>query len=309
MSSISPRHVALAAALAAVALAGVAAGPAQATLTPIVNCVNPPSANDVSIAWFGYDNSGSETVDIPVGGHNLFFPGAQFRGQPTTFAPGEHDYVFRIAFQPSPAIPELTWFLQDTSATDWPDSPAAPPCPAFTLTWAGPWQSLSGFYEPGEVVTHNDQLFLALDGVGPDDLREPGFAPDWQQLVSQGPAGPQGPAGDTGPTGAEGPTGPRGPSGDTGPQGPAGPRGPAGPAGSPGAQSAFPSPRTFTFAHTGRRLVHDAHVTTTSVVVIQYAGGRSGRPTSVDHQRDGRFVAVGSPRHCFRYVVFNQPQG
>jgi hypothetical protein len=42
--------------------------------------------------------------------------------------------------------------------------------------------------------------------------------------------------------------------------------------------------------------------------VIQYVGRHDGgRATSVDDQRAGCFVAVGSPRRSFRYVVFNQP--
>jgi hypothetical protein len=49
------------------------------------------------------------------------------------------------------------------------------------------------------------------------------------------------------------------------------------------------------------------HLIGSSSRVIQYVGSNGGWPTSVDDQPGGSFVAVGSPQHQFRYVVFNQP--
>jgi hypothetical protein len=60
------------------------------------------------------------------------------------------------------------------------------------------------------------------------------------------------------------------------------------------------------FSPSGRLLIRDPHVGTTSVITIEYMG-RSGRPTSVDRLTMGSFVATGTPGRHFRYVVFNQP--
>jgi hypothetical protein len=120
---------------------------------------------------------------------------------------------------------------------------------------------------------------------------EPGTDPAWQALASAS----------AGPRGADGPEGPRGPEGPVGPQGPAGPRGTS------GDQLTFPSPTTRSFSSLGRRRISDAHVTPTSVVVVQYTGEGGSKPTSVSEMRAGGFVALGSPGRHFKYVVFDQP--
>jgi hypothetical protein len=134
-----------------------------------------------------------------------------------------------------------------------------------------------------------------------------------------GPAGPAGPKGSTGPAGPAGPTGAKGLKGDKGDkgdtghkgdQGPAGPRGlqgPPGPPGPSGANLTFPSSQTFTFPYSGRLLIHDSHVRSSSVILIQYVGDSGGRATSVDDVSSGSFVATGTAWYHFRYVVFNQP--
>jgi hypothetical protein len=262
----------------------------MAQVTPVVNCITPPppGVNIVS-AWLGYSNPDA-SVDIPVGINNFFSPGVLNRGQPTTFAPGAHNFAFRISFLPSASMTQASWTLQGTTVTVNAGDPVAPPCAQ--MTWAGEWIGADhnfpfGLYTPGDVVTHNGKTYVAVDVLNPFDVEEPGVAPDWQQLSS-----------------TPGPTGPQGPQGPAGPQGATGPRGPAGP---PGSQLVFPSSQTFTFGRWGRRLVQDQHVTTTSVVVVQYVGWHGGRATSVDDQRAGQFVAVGSRGRSFRYVVFNQP--
>jgi hypothetical protein len=162
------------------------------------------------------------------------------------------------------------------------------------MFWAGSWLANTPF-APGAVVLHGGKTFVATDDPG---STEPGSGGAWQALAS-------GAAGSTGPTGPTGATGPAGPTGATGP---AGATGPQGPAGSGGPQLTFPSWHTYYFPRSGRLYIHDSHVSYKSVVVIQYVGDNAGsRPTSVDDQRSGSFVAVGSPYHDFRYVVFNQP--
>jgi hypothetical protein len=128
-----------------------------------------------------------------------------------------------------------------------------------------------------------------------------------------GPAGPKGSTGATGPAGPTGAKGLKGDKGDTGhkgDQGPAGPRGfqgSPGPPGPSGANLTFPSSQTFTFPYSGRLLIHDSHVHSSSVILIQYVGDSGGRATSVDDVSSGSFVATGSAGYHFRYVVFSQP--
>ena len=107
-------------------------------------------------------------------------------------------------------------------------------------------------YAEGDIVVHNDQLWVALrtnDNVEPTTTN----SSDWQDISAVGNAGSTGPRGDTGPTGGQGPTGPTGgdstvpgPTGPTG-AGPTGPtgvgmRGTIGPTGPTGADSTVAGP-------------------------------------------------------------------
>jgi hypothetical protein len=67
------------------------------TVAPILNCVM-RNANGSYTAKFGYDNSTSAAVTIPVGANNYFTPGAQNRGQTTTFQPGVVTNAFSVTF-------------------------------------------------------------------------------------------------------------------------------------------------------------------------------------------------------------------
>ena len=255
----------------------VFATPARAqNVTPQVTCAD-QHADHVLVGYFGWTNPGPATT-LPIGADNLFFPGAQNRGQPTTFAGlSEDPFAFRVAFPRSASMPSVTWFLDNTSVTL--DASSAPSCGP-QMFWAGAWQP-GRLYVVNDVVAHGDSTWVAEASPG---TTEPGAGAAWQVLASTTP-GPQGPAG------------------------PAGARGPAGPAGAPGPpgpQLTFLSPHTLRFSARGRRHVRDPHVSATSVIVVQYMG-RGGRATAVARLRTGSFVATGSPGHRFRYVVYNQP--
>jgi hypothetical protein len=250
-------------------------------------------------AVFGYVNSSGSTIHEDIGEHNFFSPGVLNRGQPVDFLPGRHPVAFQTSFQPSASLTQVSWFLRGETAVASAEPPSLPPepgtWPRCGLSWVGAWrpQPLAP-YRMFDVVTHAGRSWVAADNPGPS---EPGVGPAWELLASREP-GPQGEPGPPGPAGA---TGPAGLSGPTGAAGPAGPPGPA------GDQTTFPGAGTKSFSKQGRRLVRDAHVRPTSVVTIQYVGEGGRRPTSVANQKAGSFVAVGSPKRRFRYVVFNQP--
>jgi hypothetical protein len=258
-------------------------GIARATVTPIISCADvhrTPVGNDIS-AWFGYTNSGSG-VDIPVDVDNFFSPGVIDRAQPTHFDSGFNDLVFRVTFHLSGSVTQETWFLDGNSVT-LDSATALPPCGG--AFWAGTWAQPSfPQYALGDIVTHNGASWIATSKT---DNNEPGAGAGWTELgsLSGGPTGPMGPRGIAGVQGATGPQGSRGPAGD---------------------QVTFPSAVTRTFPHTGRFLIRDPHVGPGSVITIEYMDGH-GRPTSVDRLTTGSFVATGTPRRHFRYVVFNQP--
>lgn len=81
--------------------------------------------------------------------------------------------------------------------------------------------------------------------------------------------------------------------------------GPQGPAGTGEDKTTFPNHHSWQFSDRGRRPVRDAHVTAKSVIIVQYVGHRASRPITVRQVRDGHFLAIGSPRRHFKYVVFN----
>jgi cysteine-rich repeat protein len=77
---------------------------------PILECVI-DNGNGTYTAHFGYLNENAAAVSIPLGAANKFSPGAQDRGQPTTFQPGRTPYwpqaAFNVVFDGS----NLTWTL------------------------------------------------------------------------------------------------------------------------------------------------------------------------------------------------------
>ena len=126
-------------------------------------------------------------------------------------------------------------------------------------SYIGAWSS-TATYAAGNIITYNNQTYLALTAVTANKIPST-FPANWQLLGSnttgpQGPQGIQGPAGPAGVAGAKGATGltgPTGPAGAAGPQGiagkngtngtngatgPAGAIGPAGPQGLAGAAGA-----------------------------------------------------------------------
>src|SRR5258708_22888616 len=54
---------------------------------PVLKCVDKLTNNQYK-AHFGYTNSSSSSISIPVGFFNRFWPPPISKGQPTTFAPG-----------------------------------------------------------------------------------------------------------------------------------------------------------------------------------------------------------------------------
>lgn len=256
-------------------------------LTPHVTCATFQATNNTLYPLFGYTNPTAAPIDVPVGPQNVFTPGAGNRGQPTTFLPGTQGSVFRAPFPVSTLVRSISWTLDGTTVTVANDD-SYPSC---GMNWAGPWRQGIAYFS-SDVVVHDGNAWVAtMAGV----TSEPGDGTAWQKLVdvAHGPAGPPGPSG------------PRGPAGQDGPPGPRGPRGPRGAPGPPAENAAYPSSRTYRFSRQGRRRINDPHVKRTSVIIVQYVGRGGKRPTSVARMRPGRFVALGTPRRAFRYVIFD----
>lgn len=85
--------------------------PTGQPIYPLVECVL-DNKNGTYTAFFGYDNTNSVPVTIPVGTNNRFSPSPENRGQPTTFAPGRTpvwpNAAFSVVFDGNP----LTWKLK-----------------------------------------------------------------------------------------------------------------------------------------------------------------------------------------------------
>ena len=76
---------------------------------PVLKCVD-KLANNQYRAHFGYTNSSSSSVSIPVGFFNRFWPPPIFRGQPTVFAPGSQADVVQVTFS---GFSASIWVLGD----------------------------------------------------------------------------------------------------------------------------------------------------------------------------------------------------
>lgn len=122
--------------LAAIMLA-MLAGPALAsgTVTPTVDCaVN--NGDGTFTAYFGYQNTGANSVTIAVGDNNEFVPGDPNQGQPTIFNVGSYPEVTAVTFDPNIAT-SVSWVLNGLLATA---SASTTPCVAGST---GPASGLS----------------------------------------------------------------------------------------------------------------------------------------------------------------------
>ncbi len=67
------------------------------TIKPVFNGYDPiTSNNSVLYANFGYKSYCPGNVTLPVGDYNHFHPLPAYRGQPTTFSPGEHNSILKL---------------------------------------------------------------------------------------------------------------------------------------------------------------------------------------------------------------------
>jgi hypothetical protein len=74
---------------------------------PVLKCVEKTGTNTYS-AHFGYTNSSSASISIPIGFFNRFFPSPINGGQPTVFSPGTQPDVVRVPFNRTGAV---AWIL------------------------------------------------------------------------------------------------------------------------------------------------------------------------------------------------------
>src|SRR6266700_4003617 len=74
---------------------------------PTLKCVERLTSSSYR-AHFGYVNTSSSSIPIPVGFYNRFFPSPQERGQPTAFAHGTSPDVVQVTFSSSSLI---AWIL------------------------------------------------------------------------------------------------------------------------------------------------------------------------------------------------------
>jgi len=91
---------------------------------PIVECV---LFNDgqPDVAYWGYTNTNTNEVSIPVGDRNKFSPGDRDRKQPTTFEKGHNADAVQTTFDASTGT--LTWTLSGNTATASSSSKACNP--------------------------------------------------------------------------------------------------------------------------------------------------------------------------------------
>jgi hypothetical protein len=88
---------------------------ADASLTPVVDCVVPQGISaTTNKVYFGYTNSGIP-VSVPFGDSNQIVPGIQFQGQPTVLNTGTYERVFAASWNPT-AFTQLAWDLNGLAA-------------------------------------------------------------------------------------------------------------------------------------------------------------------------------------------------
>ncbi|HEY8217115.1 MAG TPA: hypothetical protein VIH82_08270 [Acidimicrobiia bacterium] len=98
--------------LAALALGSAVAPAAGAAVLPKLECVYKYSDTSYYAVW-GYENTGTSTVEIAVGTNNRFDPTPEGRGQPTRFEVGRKTNVFYVGFDGS----NLAWVINGTAVT------------------------------------------------------------------------------------------------------------------------------------------------------------------------------------------------
>lgn len=91
------------------------------SLAPTFQCLrrNPDKSYT---AFFGYNNSSTSSCFIPTSANNRFYPSPEYRGQPNTFLPGNHQNVFSVNFNGD----NLSWFLAGHSITINKNSTSCP---------------------------------------------------------------------------------------------------------------------------------------------------------------------------------------
>ncbi len=106
--------------------AGAALNPATAAsvrpVKPTLKCVDRLSSSSYR-AHFGYVNTSSSSISIPVGFYNRFFPNPQGRGQPTVYLSGTQTDVIQLTFTSSSFI---AWVLGSGTATATRNSKLCP---------------------------------------------------------------------------------------------------------------------------------------------------------------------------------------
>ena len=121
----------LAGALLAALTIGIVAAPvagAAEVVKPKLECVfEVPDKADTYIGVWGYENTGSAAVEIPIGTNNRFDPTPEGRGQPTRFAPGRQTNVFTVTWNGT----NLSWRINGDFVTASRNSKKcdAPPVP------------------------------------------------------------------------------------------------------------------------------------------------------------------------------------
>jgi hypothetical protein len=101
-------------------------------LTPLLTCMDNLGGNKYK-AHFGYNNTSSKSVRVPVGLLNFFVPLPQNQGQPIDFAAGNHPDVFKVTFSTKDGWDRLAWWLSGRRALATQRTPlCAPPPPQCT---------------------------------------------------------------------------------------------------------------------------------------------------------------------------------
>lgn len=142
----------LASALVLSVSAASTAKPILSSVTPTLACVaqNRPS---LFTAVFGYTNSTSSVITVPVGTNNTFKPTPRDRGQPTSFLPGSVPRAFTVGFDGS----RLTWTLNGQSVSA--SSKSAPCSIGGDITWTSRSNMPTGRIQLGAAGPSNGGIY------------------------------------------------------------------------------------------------------------------------------------------------------
>jgi hypothetical protein len=146
-----------------------AASSAAGTITPFVDCVVQNTTTGLDVAYFGYDDTESGSLNVAVGDSNEFIPGDEYQNQPTVFTPGVLQTVVAVEFDPT-IIQSISWILEGNQAEASAASPActdAVTSPASELTDTG--ATLNGVVLPGgEDTTYEFAYGTSATSLGTD---------------------------------------------------------------------------------------------------------------------------------------------